>query len=240
MSTHDRATKPSDDAEKELSGIPKDLPPAALDPAALAAVTPIEKPSGSLLDRFRSKRPPAAGGVETLIESLPHYPIAHAKDFVRLHPDEKTYWSGELCFVDVPILGTKKDTKHLIDEDLALKHLPSGSIQRFRLALATKPYDVFFLAHIPTTNTDNPWNMSNLLGCEQAKELWVRLTSRKAEGAEQYKIDFAKHADAYPEPKWPPQSLEALIIAAFGPNRMIIEESHPGLLRLIGARQPLA
>jgi hypothetical protein len=203
------------------------------------SVTPIEKPSGSLLDRFKSKRP-ATSGVETLIESLPHHPVSHAKDFVRLHSREDVYWSGELCFVNVPIVGANKDTLHLVDEEIALKHLPSGSIQRFRLALATKPYDVFFLAHIPTTNADNPWNASNLSGCEQAKTHWVRLTSRKAEGAEQYKIDFARDADAYPEPKWPKQSLEELIIAAFAPNRMITDESHPGLLRLIGAKQPLS
>ena len=108
-----------------------------------------------------------------------------------------------------------------------------------RLALATKPYDVFFLAHIPATNTDNSWNASNLRGCEEAKSLWVQLTSRKAEGAEQYKIDFARDVDAFPEPKWPRQSLNTLIVTAFSPDRMIDREDHPGLLRLIGAKQPL-
>ena len=71
---------------------------------------------------------------------------------MRLHPDEETYWSHELCFVNVPIKGQKRDTLHLIDEDLAMRYLPSGKIQRFRLALATKPFDVFFLCHVPSRN----------------------------------------------------------------------------------------
>ena len=54
--------------------------------------------------------------------------IAQAKDFVRLHPDEENYWSSELCFVNVPIKGQKRDTLHLIDEDLAMQYLPSGKI----------------------------------------------------------------------------------------------------------------
>ena len=63
---------------------------------------------------------------------------------MRLHPDEENYWSDELCFVNVPIKGQKRDTLHLIDEELAMRYLPSGAISRCRLALAAKPYDVFF------------------------------------------------------------------------------------------------
>jgi hypothetical protein len=190
------------------------------EPAA-GSVTPIAKPSGFSLDKFLSKRPANVGGVETLLEALPHYPTPHAKDFVRLHPDERTYWSLELCFVTVPIIGSKKDSTHLIVEDLALKYLSGGKIERRRLALAAKPYDVFFLAHIPTTNNDNPWNMSNLQGCELAKTRWVQLISLKAAGADRYQIDFAKDADAFPEPNWPKQPLSDLIGAAFSPDRMI-------------------
>lgn len=51
---------------------------------------------------------------------------------------------------------------HLIDETLALEYLSSGKILRFRLILATKPFDVFFLCHLPSQNEDNPWNASAL------------------------------------------------------------------------------
>jgi hypothetical protein len=105
----------------------------------------IPKPDEFNLDKFKSKRAAAAANVETLQTGLPYHPISAAKDFVRLHPDEERYWSAEFCFVNVPIKGQKRDTLHLIDEELAMRYLPSGRILRFRLALASKPFDVFFL-----------------------------------------------------------------------------------------------
>jgi hypothetical protein len=177
--------------------------------------------------------------VETLQAGLPHHNIAQAKDFVRLHANEETHWSPELCFVIVPIKGQKRETLHLIDEDLAMRYLPSGRILRFRLVLATKPYDVFFLCHLPTRNTENSWNESNKLACQLAKASWVQATSRKEEGVDGYKIDVAHDHDAFPEPRWPTQSLANLIEVTFA-GRMIDREDHPALLRLIGAKQSLS
>ena len=144
----------------------------------------IAKPGGFSLDKFKSKRAPAAANVETLQPALPHHTIAAAKDFVRLHPDETRYWSPELCFVNVPIRGQKRDTLHLIEDVIAMRFLPSGRVLRFRLALASKPGNVFFLCHLPTRNEDNPWNVTNVAACEMAKTLWVQATSRKEEGVE--------------------------------------------------------
>jgi hypothetical protein len=200
-------------------------------------VMSIAKPGTFSLDKFKSKRAAALANVETLLTALPHHSIAQAKDFVRLHPDEAAYWSPELCFVNVPIKGQKRDTLHLIDEDLAMRYLPPARILRFRLALAAKPNnDVFFLCHVPSRNLDNSWNGSNLQACEQAKTLWTQVTSRKEEGAEAYKIDSARDPDAFNDPNWPTQSLTDLISVTFA-GRMIESEGHPGLLRLIGARQ---
>jgi len=196
----------------------------------------IPKPDAFDLNKFRSKRSAAIANVETLQTALPHHKLSEAKDFVRLHPNENEYWSPELCFVNVPIKGQKHDTLHLIDEDLATKYLPSGRILRFRLALATKPFDIFFLCHVPTRNEDNTWNASNLQGCEQAKTRWTQLSSRKQEGVDAYKPDAARDADVFPEPNWPTQSLNDLIGVTFA-GRMIDREDHPGLLRLIGAKQ---
>jgi hypothetical protein len=196
----------------------------------------IAKPSAFSLDKFKSKHAAALANVETLLTALPHHNIAQAKDFVRLHPDEATYWSPELCFANVPIKGQKRDTLHLIDEELAMRFLPPARILRFRLALGTKPNDIFFLCHIPTRNSDNSWNGSNLQACEHAKRLWTLVTSRKEEGVDAYKIDGARDPDAFPDPKWPTQSLADLINVTFT-GRMIETEDHPGLLRLIGARQ---
>ena len=198
----------------------------------------IAKPEGGL-DQFRSTRPSTLAGVETLLTALPHHSISQAKDFARLHHDEEAYWSCELCFVQVPIKGQPRETLHLIEEQLAMRHLSNGVIQRFRLALATKPDDKVFLCHVPSQNLDNPWNETNLQGCLQAKTAWTRLISRKDEGVDGYKIDLARDQDAFPEPNWPSQKLEALILTTFS-GRMITREDHPGLLRLIGARQSMS
>jgi hypothetical protein len=199
----------------------------------------ITKPGEFNLEKFKSKRSPNLAGVETLLTALPHHSLAAAKDWVRLHPNEAEYWSPEFCFVHVPIKGQKRETLHLIDEELALRYLPSGRIQRFKLALATKPHDVFFLCHVPTQNLDNAWNDTNVRACTQAKALWTQTTSRKDEGVEEYKVDFAKDQDSFPEPNWPKQKLEELIGVTFA-GRMIDHEQHPGLLRLIGAKQSLS
>jgi hypothetical protein len=203
-------------------------------------VIPIAKPSSFSLDGFRSKRSASICGVETLPQALPIYRIADAKDFVRLHPDGSACWSDELCFVQVPTKGVKGGSLlHLILEDLACAYLPEGKIIRHRLALATKPDDVFFLAEIPSANLDNSWNASTLRGGELAKTRWVQLVSQKKDGIDQYKIDFSHHEDAFPEPNWLKQPLADFIGGAFSPNRIINDKNHPGLLRLIGARQPL-
>jgi hypothetical protein len=201
--------------------------------------TPIPKPPTFSLDKFKSKRGAAVAGVETLQTALPHHKISEAKDFVRLHPDEDKYWSPELCFVNVPIKGMKRDTLHLIDEEVALRFLPSKKIIRFRLALASKPFDVFFLCHVPSQNEDNTWVDSNLKACEQSKTLWTQATSRKDEGVEAYKVDPAKDADAFPPPKWPTQTLSELIDATFT-GRMIVSDDHPALARLIGAKPSMS
>ena len=158
----------ADDAKKaELKLVPDD-------PEA----TPIPQPDGFSLDRFKSKQASAMANVETLQTALPHYSISQAKDFVRLHADEQTHWSSELCFVNVPIKGQKTNTLHLIDEEIAMRFLPPARVLRFRLALATKPNDVWFLCHVPTRNEGNTWNDSNRQACEQAKTLWTSATSR--------------------------------------------------------------
>ena len=97
----------------------------------------------------------------------------------------------------------------------------------------------FFLCEVPTQNLDNTWNITNLEGCEKAKTLWTKATSRKGEGVESYKITFARDPDSFSEPNWPTQSLGELIERAFA-GRMIETEDHPALRRKIGAKQALS
>jgi hypothetical protein len=211
----------------------------ATSPETPAPVTSIQKPPAFSLDRFKSKRAASVAGLDNLVDGILHFPVGQVNDFFRTHPSEEEYWSSELCFVKVPIKGQKRDTLHMIDEDLAMDYLPSGKIKRFRLVLATKPFDVFFLLEVPSQNLDNGWNTSAIAACEQAKILWTEASSRKDEGIESYKVDKARNQEAFPEPRWPRQSLEELINKTFM-GRMIIVADHPALLRLIGDKQSLS
>jgi hypothetical protein len=203
-------------------------------------VISIAKPNtGGGLDRFKSKRSGTPASVEILLPPLQHSTISGAKDYVRLHPNEDEYWSPELCFVAVPIQGQKRDTLHLIEEELALIYLEASQVKRCRLALATKPHDNFFLCEVPSQNLDNSWNESALLACEEAKTNWVIAASRKAEGADSYKIKRARDNEAFPEPKWPTKTLDELILTAFD-RRIINSKDHPGMLRLLGAKQSVS
>jgi hypothetical protein len=180
--------------------------------------------------------------IETLLTGSQHYPISAAKDWVRLHPDEAAYWSEEYCFVIVPIQGQKDNTLHLIAADLARK-LPPGRVQKFRLALASKPHDVFFLAHVRSQNLDNEWNRTTLQACEQAKKLWTMVTSQREKGIEGYHIESSlaekEGKKPFPDPQWPKETLDELIEATFA-GRMILSETDPAWQRLVGGAQTLS
>jgi hypothetical protein len=201
----------------------------------------VPKPSSGFdAEKFKSKRGTAQARVETLLPALPHYKIADAKDFVRLHHDEEAYWGPEMCFVNVPIKGAKSGTLHLIDEELAMRFLPPARILRFRLALAAKPDNVFFLCQVPSQNLDNAYNSSALQGCEAAKRRWTEVTSLKGEGIEGYKINSLPEKDnGFSEPKWPSLTLYEIIGRAFE-GRLIEKEDDPGLLRLRGKKQQIS
>jgi hypothetical protein len=199
-------------------------------------VIPIKKPDQFDLAAFKSKRGHSGpGGVETLFQALPVMKLSEAKDFVMLHPDEENYWSEELCFLNVPVKGQRRDTIHLISEDIAIAYNLMDKVQRYRLALASKPQDTFFLCIVPSTNLDNEWNRTTLAGCEQAKSLWTSAVSKKDQGAEGYTINKAFDNDAFTEPKWPTQPLGEIISRSFE-GRMITSDDHPGLARVIGAK----
>ena len=216
----------------------KVVPLKAQDEEPTNGTVSIAKPGGFDLNRFKSKRSGMAG-VDPLPGVLPVHRASEAKDFIRLHPDDEAYWSPGLCFVSVPIKGQKHDTLHLIEEDLALEFLPEARVTRQLLVLASKPFDIFFLCTVPTQNLDGTWNASNLQGCLEAKDRWVMLVSRKAEGVDAYGVKRARSEDAFAEPKWPTQSLSEIIEVTFA-GRMIDRDDHPSLLRLVGAKQSVS
>lgn len=230
-----------EERQAQMAAIDTDATAPAVEPAVESAPVAVEppmsiaKPTSSKLDAFKSTRGPAIAGVETLLAALPLFSISEAKDWVRLHPDEENYWSSEYCFVSVPIQGDQKDQLHLIAETLAMAYLPPGRILRFRLALAARPYDRFFLCRVPSQNLENSWNKSNIKACLAAKQFWTQATSQKSAGEDHYKIERSRDLDAFPEPNWPKQALDQLIEATLE-GRMILGEEHAGFKRLIGAK----
>jgi hypothetical protein len=152
-----------------------------------------------------------------------------------LHFDEARYWTDELFFVNVPIVGVKKDKLHLIDKNIAVQYLRPKKILKARLALATKPNNVFFWMWVPTRNLDNTWNDDCVKACNQAKTIWTQVASRREENADGYHIIRAPHQDFVPAPKWPDQPLEDLLDPTFI-NNTIEDTDSPALHRLIGMR----
>ena len=115
-----------------------------------------------------------------------------------------------------------------------MANLASKKIQRFRLALASKPNDVFFLCHVPSQNLDNAWNDTNLQACVEAKERWTQGTSRKAEGVEGYQISYRQERGGLPRSRNGRARHWSKLIEVTFANRMIFDEQHPGLKRLLG------
>ena len=197
----------------------------------------IVKPSFS--EKFKSKNAPTISGVQTLLTALPILKIGEVDDYSRFHPSEDEYWTCELCFVSVPVKGAKRNLLHVIDDDLAVQHLPSKKIRRHRLALACKPEsNAFFFCIVPSQNLDNAYNADALKACYMARSHWIQAMSRQSEGAEGYEIKFAQDQDAFTEPKWPTRSLDELLEVTFKDSN-IDHDRHPALLRLIGAKQDL-
>lgn len=215
---------------------PKIVPPTPEQDEVLStpdAGLAIDQPDTSdPLAKFKRKHKPIMAGVKTLLTALDVHSISQAKDFVRLHHDD-VYWSDPLAFVNVPGLQM-----HIIDEELATALVQPSDVKWFQLALAAMPNGKFFLCTVPTENLDNRWNADNVAACNQARTYWVRAVSRRSEGAEGFLPIYPEDLDAFPEPKWPSQTLNELILITFA-GRIIETADHPGLARYRGKKPSL-
>src|SRR5260370_34282173 len=86
----------------------------------------IAKPPAYDMKRFLSKTPDTIAKVGVIPAILPQYRIADANDFLKLHPDREHYWSGEVCFGDVPSRGIRDNVSHLSDDAIPILHLYGG------------------------------------------------------------------------------------------------------------------
>ena len=181
----------------------------------------IPKPSKSQLDMFKSTRDPSIAGVETLLTALPHHNMSEAKDWVRLHPDEENYWSPELCFVHRadqraktrPAASDQRRSGQALPRQRSDPALSLGAGDQSR---TTSSFSVTCRRRTSTTPGTTP---ACGLAC-RPRAKWAQATSRKGENAEGYQITYAKDQDSFPEPNWPKQTLDELILVTFN-GRMI-------------------
>ena len=158
--------------------------PASDTPSAIA------KPSGEFdLSKFKSKQAATVANVETLPSALPVHNMAAAKDFVRLHPNEAEYWSDELCFVRRADQGP--EAQHAAPDQRRLGAAVSRSRRDHSASVSRSqpsPMTCSFSAKCRRKIWTTAGTITNLEGCEKAKTLWTKATSRKSEGVESYKI----------------------------------------------------
>jgi len=155
---------------------------------------------------------------------------------VWVHPDPAYTSTRPYFLVDVP--SDEKGGKpslHLILKTLAHQYLDSSEWTRLNFALASMPGDRFFLGIVPCRNLDNAFNASMLVAIEQAKQGWRRIL--RVHGKDGYYAKAPIDPDFAQPPTWPSASLAELVDAHFSPHRKILTPEHPGLLRVLGARQ---
>jgi hypothetical protein len=233
---------PEEDEEPETLEPETPEPEEPETPAASAepAIT-IDKPKkGASISKFKIKNfEPGGTLVETVITALPCFKIADARDWVRVSPLPH-HLSEVVAAINVPIIGQKRDTLHLIMPDL-ISQLDRNDIQYMRLILASKPYDRFCLIQMPAQNLDNVWNRNALAACTMAKAKWVRAVSKKKDGEDGYRIIITKkesdgRGSPFPLPKWPKEDIDALIEITFE-GRTIDTPEHPAWRYLVGDDQ---
>lgn len=188
------------------------------------------------IEAFKSTRLSGQPRIGKLAAALPIYRFGEVKDFWRVHPDP-AYRTDPLCLVNVPIKDGH-DTLHLIRENLADEHLAPSQVTRHCLVLACKPNDVCFFGRVPHENLDNAYNADVVTAIEQARNEWLMLASRRNVGGEGYVISVAMDQDFVDPPNWPTQPMNALLALAFK-GRLIFDEKHPAMLRLLGRKQKL-
>jgi hypothetical protein len=160
------------------------------------------------------------------------------RDFVWVHPDPAYTTAHPLWLVDVP--SDEKDGKpmlHLILKSLAQQYLDPKEVVRLNLALASTPKSRLFLGIVPCRNLDNSFNASMLTAVGAAKQGWRKIL--RVQDREAYYPKPPHDADFAPAPEWPSTPLMDLIEAHFRPHKIITTADHPGLLRILGARQQI-
>ena len=162
--THDAeetGTDPRGDCQGSDAESPSPEPKSEPLPG-LGGASPIQKPSAFSLDKFKSKRPTARPAsvpcwAPCRITLSPKRRISSG--YTRMRPIGRPSCASSLCRSS----GRRRCSLDPPDRRGSRDQVSAGREDHPAcLALASKPYDVLFLGHVPTTNLDNSWNESNL------------------------------------------------------------------------------
>ena len=168
-------------------------------PAPNGAGNGIAKPTKFSLKDFATEQNPKATGINPTCAALPLYRLSEVKDFFILHPSDD-YWSIEIALVQVPTPGSKESTQHLILDGIVKKYSTKlqQRVKYCQIVLGAKPDNIFFFALLPTRNPDNSFNAAAIRAATQAKSgIWTTVTSRKAEGHDDYMVGQAEDDGAF-------------------------------------------
>jgi hypothetical protein len=202
---------------------------------------PIAQPDDELdISRFSADDPykPEMSGVRTVLQRLDMLTLSDARDWV-LVCDNPAYITPPLMFISVPVQGQKHNAVHLIDKAVALRNCDDREIEQYRLVLAARPHDRFFLAKVPCANLENSWNESMLRAVEYAKQRWCKVLSQRAQGHDRYATKDVRDNRSPPPgpygvPNWPTQTMGQIMKATF--TDPVLDDNHPALLRLVGGK----
>lgn len=144
------------------------------------------------------------------------------QEFFRVCPEEGFSASYNL-------LEDKQDKKvYVVHPDLEELVGKDAFPAELRLAV-NRDGEYFFLYCKYPSRPDEPYTTTRLNGVDEAQRCWVRL--RRKDGEDGYEIIKAR--GELPEPVWPKKPFLDLLSCAAS-DRVILEEDHPILMRLLG------
>ena len=160
---------------------------------------PIPKPGEFSLDKFKSKRAAAMANVETLQTALPHHSIAASE---RLRPAASR--RGDVLVAGT-VLRQRPDQGPEARHAAPDRRRPGDALlaEREDLALPLGARDQAARRLFPLSRPDpeprtTPGTPQTWRPARKRRRTWVQATSRKEEGVEGYKIDFARDRGCFP------------------------------------------
>ena len=147
--------------------------------------------------------------------------------YIRTHSDPS--WQLRTAVLELKEEGETYLVAKELWEELANEIVPKI------LVSAVTRQDTFFLWPIRLPKEDgflDSWNRSAIECAKTAQSLWVRIESQK--DAQAYFPHVAESQDSFPDPKWPKEGFEKLLMTAFK-DHYISSLDHPVVKRLRGA-----